>query len=102
MGSWQQCRRLSGDHCRHSPSNLVYGLRGPGGEAADSMEADSLWAVFWRSAVFDSPTDGWPCDLWAVQDDVVGTVRHALWLRSGEAWQQCRASPEISRRYGSL
>ena len=53
-------------------------------------------------AVSDSPTDQWPCDLWAVQAGVVGTVHHTLWLRSGEAWQQCRASPEISRRYGSL
>ena len=53
-------------------------------------------------AVFDLSIDWWPCDLWAVQVGVVGTVHHALWLRSGQAWQQCRASPEISQRYGSL
>ena len=46
-------------------------------------------------AAFDSPTDGWPRGLRAVQAGVVGTVRGVLWLRSGQAWQQCRASPEI-------
>ena len=53
-------------------------------------------------AVFDSPTDRRPHDLRAVQAGVVGTVRGALWLRLGQAWQQYRASPEIFQRYGSL
>ena len=53
-------------------------------------------------AVFGPPTDRRLRGLRAVQAGVVGIVRGALWLRSGQAWQQCRASPEISQRYGSL
>ena len=46
-------------------------------------------------AVFCLPTDRRPRRPWVVQAGVVGTVRRPLWLRSGQAWQQCRASPEI-------
>ena len=53
-------------------------------------------------AAFGPPTDRRPRRLRAVQAGVVGTVRGALCLRSGQAWQQCRASPEIFQRYGSL
>ena len=47
-------------------------------------------------AVFCTPADGWSCRLWVVQVAVVGTVRRPLRLRSGHAWQQCRATMEIS------
>ena len=53
-------------------------------------------------AAFGPPTDKRPHGIRAVQAGVVGTVHRALWLRSGQAWQQCRASPEIFQRYGSL
>ena len=53
-------------------------------------------------AGFSPRTDRRPCRLRVVQAGVVGTVHGALWLRSGQAWQQCRASPEIFQRYGSL
>ena len=53
-------------------------------------------------AAFGPPTDRRPRRLRVVQAGVVGTVCCALWLRSGQAWQQCRASPEIFQRYGPL
>ena len=53
-------------------------------------------------AAFGPPTDRRPRCLRGVQAGVVGTVYYALWLRSGQAWQQCRISPEIFQRYGSL
>ena len=53
-------------------------------------------------ATFGPPTDRRPRRLRVVQAGVVGTVYCALWLRSGQAWQQCRISPEIFPRYGSL
>ena len=46
-------------------------------------------------AVFGPPTDRHSRRLWVVQAGVVGTVHCVLWLRSGQAWQQCRISPEI-------
>ena len=36
MGSWQQPRRLAGDHYCHSPSHLVNGAWAPGEGLADS------------------------------------------------------------------
>src|SRR4051812_36949572 len=39
VGSWQQCRRLTGDHCCHSLSCLVNGVRGPWEGLADSWRA---------------------------------------------------------------
>ena len=46
-------------------------------------------------AVFRLPTDRRPRCPWVVQVGVVGTMHRPLWLRSGQAWQQCRASQEI-------
>ena len=47
-------------------------------------------------AVFCSPADRRSCRPRVVQVGVVGTVRRPLRLRSGPAWQQCRATMEIS------
>ena len=47
-------------------------------------------------AAFGPPTDRRPRRLRVVQAGIVGTVYCALWLRSGKAWQQCRASPKSS------
>ena len=46
-------------------------------------------------AVFGLPTDRRPRRPWVVQAGIVGTVHRPLLLRSGKAWQQCRATPEI-------
>ena len=95
MGSWQQCRRLTGDHYSHSLSCLVNGVWGPWEEPADSREPTPMVCLQGAHAVFCLPTDRQPRRPWAVQASIVGTVRRPLWLRSGQAWQQYRASPEI-------
>ena len=49
MGLWQQCRRLADDHCHHSPSCLVNGVRGPWEGLADSPGPTPNGSVLWRS-----------------------------------------------------
>ena len=68
MGSWQQCRRLTDDHCRHSLSCPVNGVRGPWEGPADSRGADSHGSVF-RALSPSSvlPLRGGSCRLRAVQ-----------------------------------
>ena len=53
-------------------------------------------------AAFGPSTDRRPRRLRVIQAGVVGTVYCVLWLRSGQAWQQCRISLEIFQRYDSL
>ena len=74
IGSWQQCRRLSGDHCRHSPSYLVNSSWGPGEESADSKEADSHRSFFGAPRPpLSHPLTGGPA--------VFGPYRPASWAQ---------------------
>ena len=49
MRSWRQLRCLAGDHCGHSLSRLVNGVRCPWEGAADSWGPTPNWADWWRS-----------------------------------------------------
>src|SRR3954469_16777981 len=49
MGSWQQCRRPVGDHCGHSPSHLVNGVRDPWEGRADYQGPTPTGSVFRHS-----------------------------------------------------
>ena len=68
MGSWQQPRRLAGDHCGHSPSLLDQWRVGPGGGLGRLPRADSRRV---RLAVLQPSPEvsltGGPCCLQAVQ-----------------------------------
>ena len=77
MWSWQQRRRLACVHCRHSPSCLVNGVRGPWEGSADS-----------KGPTPTGPSSGRSCrlllsnllQLWIDGDFHVGTV----WLLTGD------------------
>ena len=59
MRSWQQCRRLMDDHCRHSPSCLVNGMRGPWEGPSDFKRPIPTGPSCGALAVFCIPANGW-------------------------------------------
>jgi len=82
MESWQQPRRLAGDHYCHSPSHLINGAWAPGEDLADWWSTCRLMGSHWLVG---------PAAPGSYRQAVVGAGFGPSVLMSGSSRQQCHA-----------